>query len=303
MRYEQVRTTALQKRHGIGRVHIAAVVAALLALLLAGGALQRPSGARAAGGPIIHWDSHMIYPGQNNGYPWGPVGETASVQGANFPPGLQLRLVLAQGDSNSSPAICRMPVATVSTVTTAGSGQFSQNFSWPVAAGQVNQQYSICALLAASGNVISHQDDGPFTVLSSSPPAINISTAAVTAGNTVTVTGQNWVPPQQVNVVIASCADCGAQAITNGTVGSTGLNSGSFSITLTIPAGAGSGNYAVNALTSSGLDANHTSGVRSLAVTALAAVPTPTPTAAPSPTVKATTTATVTTTPTVTVTT
>lgn len=237
MQHEQLLTTS-KKRHKYKQAKILTVV--LLAILAVITLHQSPPpGVRAAGnGPIIHWNSRMIYPGQNNGFPWGPVGENASVEGANFLPGLQLRLVLAQGDSNSNPAICKMAVATVNTVTADSSGQFNQNFSWPVAAGQVNQEYSICALLAANGEVVSHQDDGPFTVLSSNPPLINISTSTVTAGSTIIVTGQNWVPPQRVNAVIAQCADCGAAPIANGTASSTGLNSGSFSITLTIPADA-----------------------------------------------------------------
>ena len=59
-----------------------------------------------------------------------------------------------------------------SSATTDSSGKFAQNFSWPVAAGQVNKEYSICAARATDGNIVSHRDDGPFTVLAASPPVI-----------------------------------------------------------------------------------------------------------------------------------
>jgi len=232
----------------------------------------------------------MIYAGQNNGYPEGPVGENAAVEGDNFTSGQQVRLVLVKGDSNTNAALCQNPAATVGTATADGTGKFYQNFSWPVAAGQVNQEYSICADAASTGNVVSSQDDGPFTLLSASPPAINVSTSSVAAGNTVTITGQNWVPPQQVNINIAGCADCepGNTEVTSSNATSSGLNTGTFSVTVTIPASTKPGNYVIDALTQSGMDANYTTGVKHLTITSL--IPTPTPTSAVTPTPTVTTT-------------
>src|SRR5947209_14983327 len=171
MRHKQRPTMRL--RYPYTRLNVLAVI---LLAVLAAASLRLSAGAQAAGnGPIIHWNSSMIYGGQNNGYPWGPVGENAIVNGANFTQNLQLRLVLVQGDSNNNPSICRSSGVTVGTVTTNGSGTFQQGFTWPVAAGQVNGQYSICSLQASDGTVRSHQDDGPFTVLAANPPAILLS--------------------------------------------------------------------------------------------------------------------------------
>lgn len=234
----------------------------------------------------------MIYAGENNGNPWGPVGENASVEGDNYPANQQYRLVLVQGDSNNDATLCKSPVATVGTATSSSAGQFYQNFSWPAAAGQVNKGYSICAILTADGSVASSKDDGPFTVLTSSPPVIDISSTSVAAGSTVTVTGHNWVPPQAVNINIAGCADCepGNTEVGTVTTHSTGLNDGSFSVVMTIPATTKAANYVVNALTQSGMDANHTTGVKHLTITAAA----PTATATVTPTVTATAAATTT---------
>jgi len=242
----------------------------------------------------------MIYAGENNGNPWGPVGENASVQGVNFPANQQFRLVLVQGDSNNDAALCHSPVATVGSATSNSAGQFYQNYSWPAAAGQVNKAYSICAIKAADGSVASSKDDGPFTVLASSPPVINISPASVAAGSTVTVTGHNWVPPQQVNINIAGCADCepGNTEVTSVTAHSTGLNDGSFSIVVTIPASTKAANYVVNAQTQSGMDANYISGVKHLTITAAAPAATSTTAPTSTPTAAATTTPVSTVTPT-----
>ncbi len=279
--------------------------ASLLATLLfaAQAAVSMPHApiARAAGsGPIIHWNASMIYAGENNGNPWGPVGENASVQGVNFPANQQFRLVLVQGDSNNDAALCHSPVATVGSATSNSAGQFYQNYSWPAAAGQVNKAYSICAIKAADGSVASSKDDGPFTVLASSPPVINISPASVAAGSTVTVTGHNWVPPQQVNINIAGCADCepGNTEVTSVTAHSTGLNDGSFSIVVTIPASTKAANYVVNAQTQSGMDANYISGVKHLTITAAAPAATSTTAPTSTPTAAATTTPVSTVTPT-----
>jgi hypothetical protein len=242
----------------------------------------------------------MIYAGENNGNPWGPVGENASVEGDNFPANQQFRLVLVQGDSNNDATLCHSPVATVGTATSNSAGQFYQNYSWPVAAGQVNKAYSICAIKAADGSVASSKDDGPFTVLSSSPPVINISSTSVAAGSTVTVTGHNWVPPQAVNINIAGCADCepGNTEVTMVTAHSTGLNDGSFSIVVTIPASTKAANYVVDALTQSGMDANYITGVKHLTITAAAPAATPTTAPTSTPTAAATTTPVSTVTPT-----
>ncbi len=264
------------------------VLLILLASLTAAG--LRVAHANSAGGnmPVIHWDPGMIYAGQNNGNPWGPVGENTIVHGANFDPKMQLRLVISPGDSNSNPAVCQQTGITtqVATVTTDSTGSFTQNFPWPSAAGQVNQAYSICSRRVSNNTIVSNLDDGPFTVLSSSPPLITLSASSVAAGNSITVAGQYWVPPQPVSVIIASCADCGgAVLVANTGTTSAGLNSGLFSVSIPIPTTAIAGNYVVDALTTTGLDANYTSGVKHLAITAAPTTPpSPTPTLQPSPT-------------------
>ena len=255
---------------------------------------RAPAAHAAGGGPIIHWDSSMIYAGQNNGFPWGPVGENTIVHGANFSSNQQLRLIVVPGDSNNSGAVCRQTGVTVATVKTSTSGAFDQNFPWPASAGQVNQGYSICSILVADGSLASRLDDGPFTVLTANPPVIGISSTSVQAGGTVTVTGHNWVPPQQVTINIAGCAACepGNSEVTNARTTSSGLNDGSFSVSVTIPASTKPGSYVVDALTSTGMEAFYTTGVQHLTITAapITSPPTvnPSPTKSPAATVTAT---------------
>src|SRR5260370_33551288 len=82
-------------------------LALLLVALLAVTLRQVPLVQAAGGDPIIHWDSSMIYPGQNHGDPWGPGGETAIVHGANFAPDQQLRITDVPGNSNTDALISK----------------------------------------------------------------------------------------------------------------------------------------------------------------------------------------------------
>lgn len=229
----------------------------------------------AAGtGGIISWDSSMIYAGQNNGNPWGPVGEHAIVHGANFVPGVQLNIILAHGNSNGNPSVCKAPVATAGTVTTSATGTFLLSFIWPSQAGSVNSMYSICSVTTSGGVLVSNRDGGSFTVLSSGLPSFSVSPNSVQPGSAITISGQNWVPPQQVTISIT-----GGSQLLNETQNSSGLNSGTFSITYTVPASTQGGSYAVNVSASSVLSASS----QNLSV-AVPATPTPTPTATATPT-------------------
>jgi hypothetical protein len=252
------------RKHGLGFALASVLFAASLAMLLNLLAFSFP--ARAANA-IIHWDASMIFAGQNNGNPWGPVGENALVHGENFPPDKQLSVILAPGNSNNGASVCNSSVATVGSVTTSGKGTFSLSFTWPSAAGSLNGSYSICSLLP-SGGVASFRDDGPFTVLSSSAPSISVSPTSLNPGDNVIVSGQNWVPPQQVSVSIT-----GSSPLTSTTANSSGLNSGTFSVTITISSNVQPGSYVVSADTGNNLLHSGTQNI------SIALAPTPTPTA------------------------
>ncbi len=282
------------------RSYFTVFLALCVSALLWAGALAPAHAATSdvGGHGSLSWDASMIYAGQNNGSPWGPVGETAIVHGNGFPPiRKSLTLSLVAGDSSANPLLCSRPGVNVATVTVNG-GQFSTGFFWPAAAGSLGQKYSICAL--AGPIVVSARDsNGPFTVLAGAP-TLQASNSSIAAGNSVTVSGQNWVPAQPVTVVIGNCGDCvGAPSntvITN-TVSSSA--SGAFSVILFVPGSFAAGTYRINAYArrnaSTGialLDANHTTTLPQLTISS--AAPTATPTVSPTVSPTDTTTATVT---------
>lgn len=200
--------------------------------------------------PTIGWDASMIYAGQNNNLPWGPVGERATVHGNGFPiSNSKLTLVLVRGDSNANKLLCSQTGVSVASVTANSLGKFTASFLWPAAAGSVGQKYSICAQNTAH-LAVSTQDSGPFTVLSGFPPVIQLSTSQVAAGDSVTVTGRNWVPAQPVTIVVGRCGNCvGSPSSTfvTSTVISSGLNTGTFSAVLLIPSSFPPNTYTVDA--------------------------------------------------------
>jgi hypothetical protein len=242
--------------------------------------------ARAAGGDaIVHWDSSMIYAGHNNGFPYGPVGEHAIIHGENFlgHAGQTVKLKLIPGDINNPPGgssaadMCTNASTKVSigSVGVDSSGKFDFNFDWPSAAN--HGQYSVC-VYQPDGSTAANFDDGPFSVLSAGRPSIALNHTTVAAGSTLTVTGKNWVPPQKVHVLVGVCMYCDAPPIANKDVTSGGLNSGTFSVTFTIPAGTAPGDYSVGAFTDNSVLDVGPSGVKKINVTP-PATPTPVPTA------------------------
>lgn len=198
--------------------------------------------------PMITWDASMIYSDQNTNAPWGPVGENAIVHGSNFAPTPKLFLLLVPGDSNENASLCAQTGVNVASVSVNSTGKFSTSFLWPATTGKIGQKYSICAQ-NASHTVVSSHDSSPFTVLAGSP-TVHISPSNVATGSSVTITGQHWVPPQAVTIVIGNCGTCiGSPSNTflTRTVISSGLNAGVFTTTLTIPMNFSLDTYAVEA--------------------------------------------------------
>lgn len=264
----------------------AVTLAALLPLLVI--VVARGPVARAGGcSPCIHWDSNMIYAGLNNGYPEGPVGENATVHGTGFSPSQSIGFAVVQGDINASgdpQHFCNIgspKVPLPGTATSDGSGAFDYSFAWPAAAS--SNLWSICAYDSVN-SAIGAADDGPFSVLSSSPVMVSVNKPSFQAGETIPVTGLNWLPGGQrpIFVYIGPCVDCGGTPIASATT--TSASDGSFTVNLTIPASAAPGNYLVSANGYTGLlDVGQTN---SIPITVSAPVPTAT-TAAPTATTAA----------------
>ncbi len=236
--------------------------------------------------PTITWDQTMIYPGQNNGNPWGPPGEHVLVHGTNFQADQQVALTLVEGDSNTSPIVCAINPVPVIQATVTNTGSFEAQFIWP---GQVNkpgQAYSICSQSVNAGEpvVLSRLDSpGPFTILTTNSPAIDVTQTSVKAGANINVEAMNWVPNQPINVEIVPTSGSGFISRTQVTPGN--ATPGKFSTTLAIPANTATGNYEVTASTVQNnlLSTSYTHTNRPLSIAGTAVTSTPTVTTTPTP--------------------
>lgn len=163
----------------------------------------------------------------------GPIGTRVVVSGSSWLPYANVTLSLTLYPRSCAGAV------PVSTYQTTASGSFSARFDWPAAANVLAPYYA-CATQANKGTAFSYN---AFTVLASSPASLNFSVSTVTAGSSVTVIGNNWLPGgRTITVVILPCkVICQAKPVAEIEVISS--STGFFSQPMTIMADATSGTY------------------------------------------------------------
>lgn len=152
----------------------------------------------------------------------GPVGAVIAVNGYGW-------LTVANGTTVSfgySPnSDCSAAVVGSYSAGTVLDGAFHGWFRWPE--GTAEMTYAVCAFI---GNLTVPANT--YTVLSTAPPQLSISTPAITSGQQVTITGSNYLPANtQVPLILQSMN--GTNSISLGSVVSD--SNGSFSKTFTMP--------------------------------------------------------------------
>ncbi|HKV83488.1 MAG TPA: hypothetical protein VJN88_02960 [Ktedonobacterales bacterium] len=273
------------------RLVVALVAVSPLLAVAVAVAPEAHAGGGCVSGPCIHWDTNMVYSGLNNGNPEGPVGENVTIHGGGYPNGATISFAVVPGDllQSTPQTFCASSakVALSGATTSNATGAFNFSFAWPAAAG--SGDWSVCSY-DAGHSPYNALDDGPFSVLSSSPVAVSATKPSFQLGETVTVTGLNWLPggQRQITAYIGACVDCATAPIVS--AATTSGADGSFTVNLTIPASAALGSYFVSANGYTGLlDVGQTG---SIPITVVAAIPTAT-TLAPTATSATTSTATV----------
>ncbi|QBD79190.1 hypothetical protein EPA93_25705 [Ktedonosporobacter rubrisoli] len=151
-------------------------------------------------------------------------------------------------------------------------GEFQVDTTWPTNAATPSTPYYICVVGPGDGNGHKAVSMNTFTV--AQPVSLNVSPSTAAPGDQVTITGANWLPPQQVNVTVGN----GTNAAITQSVNSD--NNGNFSMTITIPAGLQAQTYTVQA---SAANEQGTQASQNITI----GQSTATPTAAASPTVAA----------------
>jgi hypothetical protein len=202
--------------------------------------------------PCIQFQN-LIY-GQDI-YPKGPPGAHLHITGVQFDQynGISLDLAAVPGDNVSGGqseialAFCRSaPKVFFPSAVTVSGGAFDTTLVWPAAAAGPNKNWTICAYTSGDRTAIGNSTDGHFTVLTTDPLSISLSALSAQPGTSISVTGHNWLPDQDLILVrLAACATCSA-VITDVSANST---NGEFTTVIPLPANLADGSYVVTAFT------------------------------------------------------
>jgi hypothetical protein len=213
----------------------------------------------------------------NNAPLVGHVGTRVEIDGTNFPANATINLFTTplystskcKASSLKNPSNYGLsPFAPAPTTNADGQGSFQLSTTWPNNANQATTNYYVCAIASSSNNnnktsggsqqgtaaAISAKNNS-FTV--AQPVQIKVSaqsaqsggagtpggSVTINAGDTVTVSGTGWLPPQQIAVDIESSNGI----LTSTTVPASSVDpmSGNFSVSLSISSTADPRDYDV----------------------------------------------------------
>lgn len=168
----------------------------------------------------------------------GPVGATVTLQGSGWPSG-QVGVGLAP-----SAEACTTPSTGwtnyFQTFSVGADGAFTYSFTWP-AGVDASSPYYLCAAAggqsASSGGIAAQQT---YTVRSSQPPTLSLSSSNVEVGQPFTITGSSFYGEPTVNISINNVFNQAAHPDGNGsfivTVTPTASQAGNASILAQSPA-------------------------------------------------------------------
>ena len=155
----------------------------------------------------------------------GPVGAVIAVCGSGWS-SIADGTHVSFGYSTNSNCASNNTIVQNGQMGTMQGGSYSGWFRWPTNTSL--ETYTVCAFIAN----IAAPPANPYTVLSTSPPQLMITPTQIHPGQTVTVSGSNFLP----GGTFVSLAIQPANGGTSQSLGSTVSNSnGSFSISKTIP--------------------------------------------------------------------
>jgi len=218
----------------------------------------------------------ITQPSVSNAAVGGHAGTKVQIVGTGFAP-IPTTVQLFT-TTNSDPAHCQpddpnLNVFTTSPTAMTKGAALSVDTTWPDNAAVPGSVYYVCVLSLTSQALSSN------TFTAAQPVTINVSPTSVAQGAVVTVTGANWLPSQQLNVLITS-GDNGPAIVSN-VVNSDAA--GNFTAMLTIPSNAHPMTYSVRVYAPNENTPAMTKLLSNAVTVTLAATPTPTVTPTPTP--------------------
>ncbi|GCE11431.1 hypothetical protein [Tengunoibacter tsumagoiensis] len=171
----------------------------------------------------------------------GHPGTKITVTGTGFTPGSTVNLYTTLNSSTCGANQGLSPLGTNNTASVQADKTFSLSTVWPQNAGLAATSYYICAVSANAPDekAVSTQQ---FTV--AQDVTVTIAQSAVNPGDTIIISGQNWVPAQKLSVGLVSNGSTDiTQAIASGNVKPS--TNGDFQTTLILPKDIPNGAYTI----------------------------------------------------------
>lgn len=180
----------------------------------------------------------LSQPGNDN-QPIGHPGTKVDITGQGFTPNSSVSLYTAINPNQCVTGGALMQFSSHPVENIQADGSFDLQTTWPSNASQQGTAYYVCAIPSGGQGIASGQT---FSVTQN--VTVSTSTSTVNPGDSVTITGDNWLPPHQLQVSIAPKQGTGnGNSIASTTA--TPDNNGHFSINLTIDTNAQPGSYEV----------------------------------------------------------
>ena len=141
---------------------------------------------------------------QFSGIPQGPVGTHVVVQAqpaSGWTPGATITLSVNLESKGCDPTTI-IPINTPTIITVQPDSSFTATFAWPANASQPSAAtYVICASESGAG-AQTGRSTNVFSVLANQPPSLLVSPMTAHAGDSVQITGTNWLPIQQITLLL-----------------------------------------------------------------------------------------------------
>jgi hypothetical protein len=221
----------------------------------------------------------LSQPGNDN-QPIGHPGTKVDITGQGFTPNSSVSLytTIDPNQCTTGGGLTQFTSQPVETVQ--ADGTFTLHTTWPKNASQPGTAYYVCA---HSSTTAGEDAASAQTFSVARKVTVSASTNSVNPGDSITITGENWLPPLQVQVSVVASQGTG-NAIASATA--TPDSNGHFSVNLTIDSNAQPGQYVISvAAPDEPTLANQatTITVASQATPTPAITPTPAPTPTPTP--------------------
>jgi hypothetical protein len=181
----------------------------------------------------------LSQPGNDN-QPIGHPGTTVDITAQGFPPKSSVSLYTAINPNQCVTGGALMPFSSQLIENVQADGTFNLQTTWPSNASQPGTAYYVCAIPSGQQGIASGQT---FSVAPN--VTVNTSTSMVNPGDSITITGDNWLPPHQLQVSITPKQATGNTNPTASTT-TTPDNNGHFSVNLTIDNNTQPGQYEVD---------------------------------------------------------